>query len=631
MLAWEETRKQKLEVLIEKHKEKIEGQILDVPRINPQHSLEGSDGACGPYAPVHERLYDRGLDRNTRLQAEIKKKERSDRQNARPRLIPPCLSFMNESFSMHRDTDVADRLYSIAEVQKKKLEKAIAAREQKELDIAAMPIIPEKSAKLAAAVRPQGSVEELLSYHGKIYEQKALLRQALRETEEKDLRKIATKLNKNSQKIVDTKQAQAIEMSRVASDNDGSVSSSNIWEYENRLLKPTGVVKSSTMLIVENPSFHPKINAKSERLVQDKPQYRQTWRPRSLSASLSRQTSSTNDEPALFDPELQTSDRRYIDNVTPTLSGEFSLRSMNFYTDMDSKVQNIERDTGGPAIFYRSQHWDTERKKKLDKERVEKETAEIQDCSFHPVLPRSRSSTRIPSDSALSVAEKNASWLQKREAKLAEARKKKEASSLDGCSFAPNLPKRNITKSKKSVNCSIQSSSLTHKFEKVDGNQVNHFIADDSTLERFSSPFASCHIENNQYINENEPDTDEFKPMKSVDPSFHPYYDEDLFLDFNLDSDIDEPPPPPPRSNPRIHERKENAKSTTVSPKSPVPLRPHQISDASAAMAAAAAIVKEEKRKTIGSLKLQSRLSKYKQGISRDDRRESLEAKAKFL
>ena len=292
---------------------------------------------------------------------------------------------------------MSDRLYKIAQIQKKKFDKSIEENKSLSVDefgrVLFEPKLPEQSVKLATAERPQVPIEERLSYHGKLYEQKALIRESLREMNEQNSRKPAVKLNKKSKKIIDEKLS--VSMSIDGSDHE-SIVSSTIWDYENRLLKPTGGVKKSTMDIVKSHTFQPTMNSMSQRLVEEKPHYDSNWRPKSVS------TFRRSGVPFFLDsePTVESSAKNgfcFIDGLAvPVSPGKYSLDNSVNITSLECNVSasdSVGRSREGPSIFYRSQHWAAERSKKLQQEAQKRSEDELKECSFVPVVSARASST----------------------------------------------------------------------------------------------------------------------------------------------------------------------------------------------------------------------------------------------
>jgi hypothetical protein len=321
-------------------------------------------------------------------------------------------------------------------------------------------------------------IQDILVYHGKLYEQKAHLREMQKIKNEEKIRKEATKLNPQSEKIVKEKSADLNNLSEVSSMLDQSSKDSlSVWEYANRLLKPTGVVKKSTIESINIPTFQPKINHLSKKIAESSrgninlsngssqsllESFTQRMGnsqeyPEVLDANESKLNESspnintpgndlgdTSDDPQYMYPNDYTSFR--IERSLISTPGRFSLTE-----SMTNFITRDEEDSTNSSVFNRSQHWAKQKANRIERERQKRSQDQLKECSFKPTI---RSKSAGLSRSAVttnneSMMEKSNQWLMKREQKLSAERKKKEDSALDGCSFAPSLPKRSISLSKR--------------------------------------------------------------------------------------------------------------------------------------------------------------------------------------
>ena len=298
---------------------------------------------------------------------------------------------------------------------------------------------------------------------------------------EEKLRKEATKLNSKSEKIVKEKSADVNNLSEVSSMFDQSSKDSlSVWEYANRLLKPTGVVKKSTIESINIPTFQPTINHISKKIAESSRGNINLSNGSSqrLLESFTRRIGNSQDYPEenanetnlndsspkplehdLFSASmntLDTSDSQYmypndynsfrIDRSLISTPGRFSLTE-----SMTNFITRDEEDSINSSVFNRSQNWAKQKANRIERERQKRSQDQLKECSFKPTI---RSKSAGLSRSAVttnneSMMEKSNQWLMRREQKLSAERKKKEDSALDGCSFAPSLPKRSISLSKR--------------------------------------------------------------------------------------------------------------------------------------------------------------------------------------
>ena len=134
MMSWDENRKKKLSDLKLKFEEEKKKEITGKPQINRNSNDICSSGRTNASVPFYERLlkYKEKSDKN--LRDEIVKQELKARADANPVLIKPQIAHFSFTDTISRSDDVANRLYKIAEVQKRKLDKSIEEKKLKTKD-----------------------------------------------------------------------------------------------------------------------------------------------------------------------------------------------------------------------------------------------------------------------------------------------------------------------------------------------------------------------------------------------------------------------------------------------------------------------------------------------------------------
>ena len=418
----------------------------------------GYDEAGREAVPFYERLH------AVQAERDAKRKQEDDDFAKQMRHAKPKINKSPELKTGQRVAEnITERLYCVHNDLMKKREQAKKLQDVLEY-VPPAPKLSENSIKIANKERPEDvPIEDLLAYKGKLYEQKAQIRQALKDHNEIMKRKQAVALNKTSQKIVNDK-------SLNSSAHTGNSMNDSIWDYENRLYKPTGEVKQSIILDIKNPSYQPKINPKSSAILRNNPQYQSSWRPNSVNVNTS---TLRNNQSLVLDGTntiFNEAENTYFYSAPSNSPGRFSLNS----TTLNHTLQDTSHDDA-PNVVHRSLHWAKERERKLEREREEREREVMQECSFKPhfydkkrassaVMSRTSSNGNLRA-SAEEIVEKNNAWLKKREQKLAAERRKKEDSALDGCTFAPKIPKINdaIYHAHSKIDDHRSSSRLTKK------------------------------------------------------------------------------------------------------------------------------------------------------------------------
>ena len=455
LFDWERRRQLKIkEMKDQREREELE-LVTGRPQLHTKHTIRhtsssvlpdgsmvvdyGYDAGGKRTLPVHEKLYAEQAQRVARAREEEQTRLKQEKES---RKLVMATSLATSSPQGQRSRDTSERLYKMYEVQKKKREDAIEEKLKSEEDDQT-PSINSTSAKLASVARPDVPIHELLVYKGKLYEQKAQLRQALKDQNDQMQRRKTVALNRKSQQIVAEKSMGAsLSLDQISID---SGTSSTIWDCENRLLKPTGKLKTHIALDLQKHSFKPKMNETSLQLVKNKPEYKSDW---------SVENVLTNQSLANADMNSHNVNSSYFYAAPMNSPGRFSLSSSFNGTFMSQRSKSVT-SPGGPAIHHRSKRWAEERARKIDQSRKDREKEEFEECFFKPRLEdrRPKSATNIRNEpreviTGESIAAKNAAWLKKREDYLTSERKKKEDSALDGCSFAPALPTRRLRKSK---------------------------------------------------------------------------------------------------------------------------------------------------------------------------------------
>jgi hypothetical protein len=322
------------------------------------------------------------------------------------------------------------------------------------------PQINPTSEKLASRSRdPNQPIEEILHARGQEYQQRAKLRQDKYEQYSYKQRE-SSKINHISEKIVREKEYFFGETS------------------QDRLFRPIGEVKSSVLQTIDKPSFKPKINKKSEEIVQQSFGHIYSTRPGAIE-SQSNGNISIQPENVFYaenggvasssivydiDREL---DLRYeesedyppaeiVDDTTSYYElddGVYTLAphshhnhspGSSFYSTDDLQSLSSLNDPV-TAVHLRSEAWKRERERRLERERLARLKEIDKECSFQPKLKENKAFvTSIPKSelrysNAREIADRQIEWLKKKEERLERERKKKEDSELDGYTFQPQI------------------------------------------------------------------------------------------------------------------------------------------------------------------------------------------------
>jgi len=542
--------------------------------------------------------------------------------------------------------------------------------------------VNETSSKIAETLRPQNiPIQDLLQYHGKLYEQKAQIREAQRLQEEEEMRHV--KLNPVTAAIVRAKTAAAAyEFS-----DDGSVSdaSSSLWDYEKRLLKPTGAIKKSVMLTVENHSFRPKINPKSAELMANQPMYDPNWKPPAdfLSGSSDRASSNIettlkmqhgsegNPEPSTAADGMQSPGSGYFYLNGAATPGRFSLNSTSASLRENSSVDSATtKDV--PRVYYRSQMWAAKKMKDNERERLKRSQEELKECSFQPNI-RSKSAPRVGggvvaqratgNNSMATIVEKNAAWKKKRDDELERERRRKDEAALEECTFHPFISKgrpgvgpnssisrtaqKSVERKRDSLGTSVRPAAKPlqpqeNKILNTEGGDFDDYeqhgissyvlaggsfgLVDDIssaqtgrlTVDDISGPAT----EDTQSVLSVVPNQIAVTTTPTIGDDDHPYYAEDLFLNAtyltNMDDSEPPPPPPPKTPPPSIAQFKPNLSAVGSADGTPVPARQPLVLKVS----------------DVVGTKLDQRLrapNAKKVGLDPDERRHSIERKVANL
>lgn len=436
------------------------------------------------------------------------------------------------------------------------------------------------------------------------------------------------KLNPVTAAIVRAKTAAAAYENEHGSISDASHGSSSIWDYEKRLLKPTGTIKKSVMLTVENHSFHPKINAKSAALMACQPMYDPNWQPpASFLSSATERMPSTIETTLKQQLVNEPTDSNGSTLLTTMLSpGRFSMNSSS------ASLRNSSADTSVynsdvPRVYYRSQMWAAKKAKDTERERTKRAEEELKECSFKPKI-RSSSAPRIGGGvmsqkmavkNAQAISEKNAAWKKKRDDYLEAERRRKVESSLQECTFRPFVPTKGRTslsssavggrnqqaeqkeEKTKTTKASMRPAAklLQERQEQHDdaaltdtANMTATYKASDEVKQALDDVFdpatedyttsgiltkvadAMISISSTKFATPTPtptPPSAATGVVSSIDD--HPYYSEELFLNSSYITDMDEmelPPPPPPKTPPPAGAQ---FKLSVASVNSPVPAR----------------------------------------------------------
>jgi hypothetical protein len=127
MLAWDESRKAKIENLKQQQQQQLEKQHTGKPQLKPSNSSSNRDSTA-PHQPVHERLLEQGEQRRLKQQYLQEKADEEARLNAVPRIVSthtiassnyggPSSYSSQYGSQPQQQQPVQERLYSIARQQ----------------------------------------------------------------------------------------------------------------------------------------------------------------------------------------------------------------------------------------------------------------------------------------------------------------------------------------------------------------------------------------------------------------------------------------------------------------------------------------------------------------------------------
>jgi hypothetical protein len=467
MLAWDESRKAKIESLKQMHEQQLEKEMTGKPAIKRVGGTESTKlgasrtSAGQSAAPVHERLMEYEEQRRLKQQYLQMKADQEARVNAVPRISAnPNVS---NGSNVKNSVPVQERLYSMANKPRHFDDEGLNSGPSSASSAVYhdpqtgqrlfQPKINKVSEKIVNKARPKVAIEDLLHYKQQEYVEKAKARELRKELQEQMLRE-TPKISSNSERILSEKQQYSLD--------------DNVSNVDRLYSRGIGAVKQRVLETIDQPTFKPTISKKSKEMVSNSMHlygYGAAGESRRSSEHLNRAGRQANGEvfyaASLIDEDSPGSHRishhddgfdgfptRYgagdDEDIGENNDEENNERyPLGEYDNMDDATISLEQLAFDDAASYNSGHSRQRNHSHRNEDRREGNSNYYLDYE----LPHSQSRYDCPQEYSRDDISSNdpgfysrsMRWQQEKEEKLERERRQKDLEDISKCSFRPNL------------------------------------------------------------------------------------------------------------------------------------------------------------------------------------------------